>query len=302
MITLNAGLAGVPSSALAARMRPRRSTFALMQSQGRVALEEIPELREALQYANHGGKLSRQSILGLDWVKETARKSQVAVIGAGVQGSISTLPPGPMEALCAAASESGDRVAGIVKKHTVMAKRALPRFTPSSVSGPTVDQRLSDPVAASEAAADAAPAVPTDSSDTYSSAPMAARCALSWRSAVLQILSSWLPTSVLAPIPFLSCPGPSPSPRPSSSPGHLHKLVSRLFSRGISPHCLLPRRGGGHCATKQMHLCLARCRLRASRPVAPMQRPSVARLGRHVPRLSLTPPPTKRLPLQLALP
>ena len=133
---------------------------ALMQSQGRVALEEIPELREALQYANHGGKLSRQSILGLDWVKETARKSQVAVIGAGVQGSISTLPPGPMEALCAAASESGDRVAGIVKKHTVMAKRALPRFTPSSVSGPTVDQRLSDPVAASAAAADAAPAAP----------------------------------------------------------------------------------------------------------------------------------------------
>ena len=31
---------------------------ALMQAQGRVALEEIPELREALQYANHGGKLS----------------------------------------------------------------------------------------------------------------------------------------------------------------------------------------------------------------------------------------------------
>ena len=138
---------------------------ALMQSQGRVALEEIPELREALQYANHGGKLSRQSILGLDWVKETARKSQVVVIGAGVQGSISTLPPGPMEALCAAASESGDRVAGIVRKHTVMAKRALPRFTPSSVSGPTVDQLLSDPVAASEAAsANAEPAVPTDSS------------------------------------------------------------------------------------------------------------------------------------------
>lgn len=138
---------------------------ALMRSQGRVALEEIPELREALQYANHGGKLSRQSILGLDWVKETARKSQVAVIGAGVQGSINTLPPGPMEALCAAASESGDRVAGIVRKHTVMAKRALPQFTPSSVSGPTVDQRLSDPVAASEAAsANAAPAVPTDSS------------------------------------------------------------------------------------------------------------------------------------------
>ena len=133
-------------------------------ARAKVLGDRATELREALQYANHGGKLSRQSILGLDWVKETARKSQVAVIGAGVQGSISTLPPGRMEALCAAASESGDRVAGIVKKHTVMAKRALPRFTPSSVSGPTVDQLLSDPVAASEAASDAAPAVPTDSS------------------------------------------------------------------------------------------------------------------------------------------
>ena len=191
---------------------------ALMQSQGRVALEEIPELREALQYANHGGKLSRQSILGLDWVKETARKSQVAVIGAGVQGSISTLPPGPMEALCAAASESGDRVAGIVKKHTVMAKRALPRFTPSSVSGPTVDQRLSDPVAASEAAADAAPAVPTDSSllhmrELGSDGSSVLQLELA-DPAVLEVLSSWLSTSVLTPIP---CPEPCPEPSPSPS-------------------------------------------------------------------------------------
>jgi len=99
---------------------------ALMQAQGRVALEEIPELREALQYANHGGKLSRQSIIGLDWVKESARKSQVAVIGAGVQGSISTLPGASAAVLCAAVAESGDRVAGIVRKHTVVAKGAEP--------------------------------------------------------------------------------------------------------------------------------------------------------------------------------
>ena len=225
---------------------------ALMQSQGRVALEEIPELREALQYANHGGKLSRQSILGLDWVKETARKSQVAVIGAGVQGSISTLPPGPMEALCAAASESGDRVAGIVRKHTVMAKRALPRFTPSSVSGPTVDQLLSDPVAASEAASDAAPAVPTDSSllhmrELGSDGDSVLQLELA-DPAVLEVLSSWLSTSVLTPIPCPEpCPEPIPSPRPSSSPGHLHGArLAPLQPRHLAALPPLPRRGGGH--------------------------------------------------------
>ena len=71
-------------------------------------------------------------------------------------------------------------------------------------------------------------------------------------------------------------------------------LVSRLFSRGITPHCLLfhdAAVGTGASDTDAPMLGQV-CRLRASRrPIAPMQRPSVARLGRHAPRLSLTPTP-----------
>ena len=76
-------------------------------------------------------------------------------------------------------------------------------------------------------------------------------------------------------------------------------LVSRLFSRGVSPHCLLFHDAavGTGASDTDAHMLGQVCRLRASRrPVAPMQRPSVARLGRHAPRLSLTPPPTKGLP------
>ena len=142
---------------------------ALMQAKGRVALDEIPELREALQYAHHGGKLSRQSVLGLDWVAASARKSQVIVIGAGVQGSISTLPDKAKAMLCAAAAEVGDRVAGIVMKHTVVPKRAFvpkaPRFTPSSAqSKPTIDRLLFESDGSDATGANAAPAVDTDSS------------------------------------------------------------------------------------------------------------------------------------------
>ena len=76
-------------------------------------------------------------------------------------------------------------------------------------------------------------------------------------------------------------------------------LVSRLFSRGISPHCLLFHDAavGTGASDTDAHMLGQVCRFRASRrPVAPMQRPSVARSGRHSPRLSLTPPPTKGLP------
>ena len=92
--------------------------LALMNEKGRVALEEIQELREALEYADHGGKVSRPSVSGVDWVAEARRKSQVKVLGAGVQGSVITLPDASASALREAVAESGDEVAGMVMKHT----------------------------------------------------------------------------------------------------------------------------------------------------------------------------------------
>ena len=198
---------------------------ALMQAKGRVALDEIPELREALQYAHHGGKLSRQSVLGLDWVAASARKSQVIVIGAGVQGSISTLPDKAKAMLCAAAAEVGDRVAGIVMKHTVVPKRAFvpkaPRFTPSSAqSRPTIDRLLFESDASSDAAsANAAPAVDTDSSSLQESSLLhmhklgpdgSSVLQLELADpAVLEVICMTNPSSNLNPNPY---PQPSPSP------------------------------------------------------------------------------------------
>ena len=79
-------------------------------------------IREALHYAHQGGRLSRP-VIGLDWVEEAARRSQVTLLACGVQGSVSTLPDAAAAALCAAAAAAGDRVVGVVTKHTAV--RAL---------------------------------------------------------------------------------------------------------------------------------------------------------------------------------
>jgi hypothetical protein len=50
-------------------------------------------------------------------------RSQVTVLGCGVQGSVSTLPDAAAAALCTAVAAAGDRVAGVVTKHTAV--RAL---------------------------------------------------------------------------------------------------------------------------------------------------------------------------------
>ena len=50
-------------------------------------------------------------------------RSQVTLLASGVQGSVSTLPDAAAAALCAAAAAAGDRVVGVVTKHTAV--RAL---------------------------------------------------------------------------------------------------------------------------------------------------------------------------------
>lgn len=47
----------------------------------------------------------------------------MTVLGCGVQGSVSTLPDAAAAALCTAVAAAGDRVAGVVTKHTAV--RAL---------------------------------------------------------------------------------------------------------------------------------------------------------------------------------
>lgn len=47
-------------------------------------------------------------------------RSQVTVLGCGVQGSVSTLPDAAAAALCTAVAAAGDRVAGVVTKHTAV--------------------------------------------------------------------------------------------------------------------------------------------------------------------------------------
>ena len=45
-------------------------------------------------------------------------RSEATLLASGVQGSVSTLPHATAAALCAAAAATGDRVAGVVLKHT----------------------------------------------------------------------------------------------------------------------------------------------------------------------------------------
>ena len=47
----------------------------------------------------------------------------MTVLGCGVQGSVSTPPDAAAAALCTAVAAAGDRVAGVVTKHTAV--RAL---------------------------------------------------------------------------------------------------------------------------------------------------------------------------------
>ena len=50
-------------------------------------------------------------------------RSDVTLLASGVQGSVSTLPHATAAALCAAAAATGDRVAGVVLKHTAVRAR-----------------------------------------------------------------------------------------------------------------------------------------------------------------------------------
>lgn len=47
----------------------------------------------------------------------------MTLLASGVQGSVSTLPHATAKALCAAAAATGDRVAGVVLKHTAVRAR-----------------------------------------------------------------------------------------------------------------------------------------------------------------------------------